>query len=90
MPTVHILIKGKVQGVFFRATAKDIAQALDLNGWVKNTGEGNVEAVATGSETSLHQFIEWCKKGPPGAIVSSIDVTSLEEKAFDNFRIVRG
>lgn len=90
MPTAHILINGKVQGVFFRATAKDMAQALDLKGWVKNTAEGSVEIIATGAESALRQFIEWCKEGPPNAIVSSINVTSLEERAFENFRIVRG
>ena len=89
MPTVHILIKGKVQGVFFRATTKDMAQALDLKGWVKNTSAGDVEVIATGSESALHQFIEWCKEGPPNAVVSSVNVTSLEETIFDNFRIVR-
>ena len=90
MPTVHILIKGKVQGVFFRATAKDLAQALDLKGWVKNTGEGNVEAMATGSENNLHQFIEWCKKGPDKAVVVSVNISSVTEKHFEDFRIVRG
>ena len=90
MPTAHILIKGKVQGVFFRATAKEMAQALDLKGWVKNTREGAVEAVATGSENALHQFIEWCKKGPSKAIVSSVNVTSLAEKPFDSFSVIRG
>ena len=79
-----------MQGVFFRATARDVAQALDLKGWVKNTSEGYVEAIATGSESSLHQFIEWCKKGPDKAIVSSVNVTSLSEKPFDDFRILRG
>ena len=90
MPSIHILIKGKVQGVFFRATARDVAQALDLKGWVKNTSEGYVEAIATGNESSLHQFIEWCKRGPDKAIVSSVNVTSLSEKPFDDFRILRG
>ena len=89
MPSVHILIKGKVQGVFYRATAKDMAQALDLKGWVKNTSEGYVEAVATGSENGLHQFIEWCKKGPSKAVVTSVNVTSIAEKFFEDFRIAR-
>ena len=90
MPSVHLLIKGKVQGVFYRATAKDMAQALDLKGWVKNTSEGDVEALATGSENAIHQFIEWCKKGPAKAVVLSVNVTSISEKHFDDFRIMRG
>jgi len=90
MPTVHLVIKGKVQGVFFRATAKDVAQALDLKGWVKNTPEGDVEVLATGDEDAIRQFIEWSKRGPDKAVVSSVAVTSLNEKSFDDFRIVRG
>ena len=90
MPTVHLLIKGKVQGVFYRATAKDVAQTLDLCGWIKNTSEGHVEAIVSGSEKSLHQFIEWCRKGPEKAAVSSVQVTSIEDEAFVDFQIRRG
>ena len=90
MPTVHLLIKGKVQGVFYRATAKGVAQTLDLCGWIKNTSEGHVEAIVSGSEKSLHQFIEWCKKGPEKAVVTIINVTSVTEQAFADFRIIKG
>ena len=90
MPTVHLLIKGKVQGVFYRATAKEIALALDLKGWVKNTKEGHVESIVTGSEKALQQYIEWCWKGPEKAVVASINVTSIKEEAFEEFRVLRG
>ncbi|GAA4748391.1 acylphosphatase [Flavisolibacter ginsenosidimutans] len=90
MPTIHLVIKGKVQGVFFRATAKDVAKALDLKGWVKNTPEGDVEVLATGDEDAIRQFIEWSKRGPDKALVSSVAVTSLNEKPFNDFRIIRG
>lgn len=90
MPTIHLLIKGKVQGVFYRATAKDVAQALDLKGWVKNTREGHVESIASGSEKALQQFIEWCKKGPEKAVVSSLNITSIKEESFEDFRVIRG
>ena len=90
MSTVHLLIKGKVQGVFYRATAKEVAQALDLKGWVRNTAEGNVEAIASGSEKAVQQFIDWCKKGPDKAVVSSINITNIKDELFDDFRIVRG
>ena len=89
MTTVHLLIKGKVQGVFYRATAKDVAQALDLKGWVKNTKEGHVESIATGSEKALQQYIEWCRKGPEKAVVNSINVTSIKDEKFDDFRVIR-
>jgi acylphosphatase len=51
MITVHLLIEGEVQGVFYRATAKEIADKLGITGWIKNTWEGNVEAMVTGNET---------------------------------------
>ena len=90
MTTVRLLIKGKVQGVFFRATAKEIAQALDLKGWVKNTADGHVEALVTGDEEGVQQFIEWSKRGPENAVVSSVSVETLAEKRFDDFRVIRG
>lgn len=90
MPTIHLLIKGKVQGVFYRASAKEMAEALHLLGWVKNTPEGDVEVTASGSDDSLQRFTEWCKKGPARAVVASVSVSKLEEKPFDDFRIVKG
>lgn len=89
MPTIHLIIKGKVQGVFFRASAKEIAQALDVKGWVKNTPQGDVEMFATGDEDALQQFIEWCKQGPKNAVVASVAVTSAKDESFDDFRILR-
>jgi len=56
VPTVHLVISGKVQGVFYRASAKEQAEKLQINGWVKNTKEGNVEVLASGSEESLLKF----------------------------------
>ena len=53
MPTVHLIIKGRVQGVFYRATARKVAGEIGVTGWVKNTAEGNVEIVATGSKDQL-------------------------------------
>ena len=90
MPTIHLLIKGKVQGVFYRATARDMAEAFGITGWIKNTGEGDVEAVATGNEDQLQQFVDWCKAGPPHAIVTRVSVKEMEDEAFEKFRIVRG
>ena len=91
MPTKHLLIKGKVQGVFFRATAKEIADRLNLTGWVKNTAEGHVEAMVSGTEEQVENFIAWCKKGPPKAIVTSVDVQDeKEEKASEEFKVIRG
>ena len=89
MKTIHLLIKGKVQGVFYRATAKEKAAELRLSGWIKNTDEGHVEAVASGTEDGIEAFITWCKKGPSGAEVNSVDVIETGEKISEGFLILR-
>lgn len=84
----HILIKGKVQGVFFRKTTKQIAGELKIKGWVKNTAEGDVEIFAIGSEKELVQFINWCKQGPPDAAVKTIEIKdSHPVPGISNFSI---
>ena len=89
MPTLHLLIKGKVQGVFYRATAKDVADELGLTGWVKNTRAGDVEAVVSGSDEQVQKFITWCRKGPRRAEVTEVAATELHEEAFAGFSVVR-
>jgi acylphosphatase len=90
MPTVHLMIKGKVQGVFYRATARDEAEKLGLTGWIKNTQDGNVEAVVNGSREHIDRYIAWCWKGPARAKVESVEVKDLQEERFDGFQIKRG
>jgi acylphosphatase len=91
MPTSHLIIKGRVQGVFYRATAKDMADELGITGWVKNTVDGDVEITATGAEERLQQFIEWCKMGPRKAIVTDVVVTKKDvEEKFKSFAVIRG
>lgn len=68
------MISGIVQGVFFRAHAQKTATELTLTGWVRNTSDGMVEAVAEGDEKPLEKFISWCRKGPPSARVDSVAV----------------
>ena len=89
MPTVHLLIKGKVQGVFFRATAKDIAKENGITGWIKNTKEGDVEAMISGSQEQVDMFIKWCRTGPGRAVVTEVIVTSREHQPFAGFNIGR-
>ncbi len=89
MSTTHLLIKGKVQGVFYRVSAKEKAEEFQLTGWVKNTPEGNVEALVSGSKERIQQFIDWCKQGPPRAEVTDVIVTEKEDGAFEAFTIIR-
>lgn len=89
MPTVHLLLKGKVQGVNFRAAAKSKAANLALTGWIKNTAEGDVEATVTGENEAIQQFIKWCKQGPPAAVVTDVEVEPVPETPFLSFSIMR-
>ena len=89
MPTYHLLITGKVQGVFFRRTAKDEADKLGITGVVKNTGEGHVEIFFSGSDKDSDKFIEWCRNGPDRATVHHVEVESIEQRTFSGFSITR-
>jgi len=89
MKTIRLTIKGKVQGVFYRATAKDVADRLGIKGWVKNLPDDNVEITATASDETLQKFINWCKQGPPKARVEDVIVEELDVEEFSGFRIMR-
>jgi acylphosphatase len=89
MPTVHLIIKGRVQGVFFRATAKDVADEIGLKGWVKNTEEGNVEIMTSGTDEQLQKFVDWCKVGPRKAMVTDVVSTQMPDENFDEFKVLR-
>jgi acylphosphatase len=75
MMRARLVISGRVQGVYFRASARDVAQTQRLSGWVRNRYDGDVEAVVEGEEDAVQAFIAWCHDGPPGAHVSAIQVT---------------
>ena len=87
MPTLHLLIKGKVQGVFYRVSAKKMAVALSIKGWVRNKDNGDVELLATGAEMQLVKFVDWCRQGSAGAVVNELIETEQEEIIFDSFVI---
>ena len=70
----HVLISGSVQGVFFRANAKEMADLYKLTGWVRNIGDGSVECLLEGDEKQVKNMIDWCGKGPAGAHVKSAEV----------------
>jgi acylphosphatase len=72
--TKHIVVKGKVQGVFFRKHTQQKAEELNITGWVRNTNNGDVEILAQGAEDAVAQFIQWCKDGSPKAEVSKVEV----------------
>jgi acylphosphatase len=87
MKRVHVTISGRVQGVFFRAYTRETAQSLKLTGWVRNLPDGRVEAVFEGDDTHVQAMLEWCKEGPPHAIVKHVD--TAEEPFTGEFRDFR-
>jgi acylphosphatase len=89
MKTVYILVKGKVQGVFYRATAKEVAEKNGLAGWVKNTKEGDVACLVTGENGAIDAFIDWCRKGPSRAVVTHVQTEEKILTPFDEFKIIR-
>lgn len=74
----HIVVKGRVQGVWFRATTQEQAFAHNVNGWVRNVWNGNVEALFEGEAEDVEQVIQWCHNGPPYARVKEVKVATEE------------
>ena len=87
----HLSIKviGKVQGVFFRASTKAVADQMGIKGLVKNEKDGSVYIEAEGSETFLAMFVEWCNEGPDKAKVENVEVSEGELKNYRNFEVVK-
>jgi len=71
----HIFVSGRVQGVFFRSETSYEAKKHGLSGWVRNLPDDRVEAIFEGEEENVKKLLEFCKRGPPGAKVTGIDVT---------------
>jgi len=70
----HVFVSGRVQGVFFRSETRYEARLRGVKGWVHNLPDGRVEAVFEGEEGAVKELIEFCRRGPPGAKVTKIDV----------------
>jgi acylphosphatase len=89
MKHVNIIIKGKVQGVFFRASAKEEALRIGVSGFVCNRDDGDVYAEIEGDPALLDAFIRWCHHGPTHASVTSVNVSAGDMKNFIGFEIRR-
>ena len=85
---VQLVVRGRVQGVFFRASTQREARRLGLTGWVKNRGDGAVEMLAEGEEAQLRQLCMWAEKGPTAARVEDVQVRWRSYGGeFPDFRI---
>ena len=90
MVTVLLRISGKVQGVWYRASAKDAALGIGIKGKVWNEQDGNVGAIVQGTREQIDAFVKWCKEGPPLAKVEDVQVENVSTaEIFDSFEITR-
>lgn len=80
MPMLHVMVKGRVQGVGYRAWCAREAKALALRGWVRNRLDGSVEALFIGVSEHVHMMLEACHSGPAFARVDSVQILAREEQ----------
>ena len=86
---VHVIVSGRVQGVFFRYETKKEALKRGVKGWVRNLPTGEVEAVFEGEKGDVEEMIKFCRKGPPLAKVKDVKVSWEEYKGeFEDFKII--
>lgn len=81
----HLIVRGRVQGVFFRAHTQEMGRKLGLSGWVRNLPDGSVEIAAEGEEEKMKEFLSFCRQGPPLARVKEVleeDLKSSEPLPF--------
>jgi acylphosphatase len=83
----RLVITGLVQGVFFRAWARDEARSLGVSGWVRNCADGSVEAHVEGEEDAVDECIDLMREGPPGARVDSIDCEETDPEGLSDFEV---
>ena len=83
----RVVVRGRVQGVFFRDTCRREAQARGVSGWVTNRSDGSVEAFFEGDQTALEQMCTWCRHGPPHAYVTAVDVVDAAPTGATGFLV---
>lgn len=81
------IVTGKVQGVFYRASARDAAISLGLKGIVSNLPDGNVRIEVEGEQEVINKFYSWCMEGPPRAVVDKIRVSEGALQGYADFRV---
>jgi acylphosphatase len=84
---MRVRVRGRVQGVFFRAETRARAESLGLAGWVRNAADGSVEAVFEGEPERVESMVEWCRRGPDGAIVDEVETVADEPAGESGFRV---
>ncbi len=86
---LHLLVKGRVQGVYFRASTQREARRLGISGWVKNKNDGSMEILAEGEEVAIRELYGWAQKGPSAARVDKVETRWRSFTGeFSDFRIL--
>jgi acylphosphatase len=83
----RVVVSGRVQGVFFRDSVRQRAEAAGVSGWVRNTPDGTVEAVFEGDPAPVDELVDYCRRGPSRAEVASVEVTEEEPEGLTGFRV---
>jgi acylphosphatase len=83
----RVVVRGRVQGVWFRESCRSYATALGLGGWVRNLADGSVEAVFEGPEAAVERAVDWCRAGPDHARVDAVDVRREAPTGEPNFHV---
>jgi acylphosphatase len=84
------VVRGRVQGVFFRSDTRQRAQSLGVTGWVRNNTDGTVQAVFEGDRERVESMVDWCRRGPSGALVEDVDVRWEEPQGDAEFSVRGG
>jgi acylphosphatase len=84
----RVVVRGQVQGVFFRDTCRRHARSRQVAGWVRNNDDGTVEAVFEGDPDAVTTLVDWAHRGPSGAHVSGVEVMKEEPEGLTGFRVV--
>jgi acylphosphatase len=83
----RVVVHGRVQGVFFRDTARERARAHGVAGWVRNRPDGALEAVFEGSPDDVERLVRFCRTGPPRAAVERVEVSEEEPEGLSGFEV---
>ena len=83
----RVVVSGRVQGVFFRDTCQRRAAEAGVAGWVRNRGDGRVEAVFEGTADAVDELVSWCRIGPPRAAVERVEVHDEPPQGERGFRV---
>ncbi len=87
MTRARVRVRGRVQGVFFRVEAQTRAESLGIAGWIRNAGDGSVEAVFEGGDEQVEALLGWCRRGPAGAHVEEVEVVREEPLGETGFQV---